>query len=320
MFSTKTFFTRNRKSVNQPKSDSSPPKENNLVPPIYLDGKMYNIVSDKKDKEKYHTYDKNRFDKNNNVKQSKKLSSFSSAGNATSNEYLSTSSKSVSAKSYLANSVTILITKQNRDKFELIYPDIKEQNYEIDLSLSPVCRREWLASQLICLYFTIREMYSILLFVSHQDEFSPEINGPTNPSEREPYPSDNTRFNDEVIDHFKTKYSKYPSALEYISEALKRVDKLIKNKKIFPTKYEEPFQESFIPDTVPKILRLLLTIVTHFYTQKVFLKLQEHQFHLRLNKILSHLILVVLNEKIDNVVDIQKHCLSDLISVLCDKK
>ena len=42
---------------------------------------------------------------------------------------------------------------------------------------------------------------------------------------------------------------------------------------LFPTAYGVEFKEHFVDDTIKKILRLIINILSHFYTQLVFMRL-----------------------------------------------
>ena len=97
------------------------------------------------------------------------------------------------------------------------------------------------------------------------------------------------------------------------------INLLIADPEIFPTKYGYPFKENFVNSTIKRILKMLINVLCHFYTHKVFARLYEQSLHTRLNRVFSHAILLIKHAELKDVVDFRAHCLTDLIAVLTER-
>jgi len=109
------------------------------------------------------------------------------------------------------------------------------------------------------------------------------------------------------------------SAPEYINFTFNEINLLIADPEIFPTKYGYPFKENFVNSTIKRILKMLINVLCHFYTHKVFARLYEQSLHTRLNRVFSHAILLIKHAELKDVVDFRAHCLTDLIAVLTER-
>jgi len=256
---------------------------------------------------------------------------------------------------------SILITKNNREKYNMFSPSLSELNFsnqyklvsfDFDESLhsnshhssspfsrggygsistsnssksitadsssvNPNANNEWLAYNTIFLFQNTKSLWKIVSILMAQEEHSKVMNMPTHPDKRV---DDNYKIDDTTI-YKETMHKKMIkcSPPEYVNFAFNEINALIGDTTEFPTKYGEPFKSSFIDDTIKKILRLIINVLGHFYTQLVFMRLHEQGLHTRLNRVFSHAVMLVKNAELTNVIDMKNHCLNDLISVLTER-
>lgn len=178
---------------------------------------------------------------------------------------------------------------------------------------------EWLAYNTIFIFQNTRSLWKIVQILIPQEEHSKVMNAPTHPDKRmdENYKIDDTIYFKET--QFNSGRKIKCSAPEYINFTFNEILGLISDTNEFPTKHDNPFKNDFVESTIKKILRLLINVLSHMYTRKIFMRLQEHGIHTRLNRVFAHITLLIRYADLSDVLDFKNHCLCDLIAVLTEK-
>ena len=167
-------------------------------------------------------------------------------------------------------------------------------------------------------------IYEALKTLLSASEWSKTMNAPTPPNDRKSasqavnYDEFEIKWEDPATTRSRRDQQSRP-AKDYIETALKECEYYIDKKtRIFPTQYGEEFPPDF-EWYIVRMLKLLVNILSHFYTYQVFLNLRQAYLHTRLNKVFAHAVLLDRLFGL-NIVDLKRHSLADLIPVLIDDK